>query len=86
MVKLQTACSRACKEYCTAIELAATREREAILQYGALRDECTYPDVKTMLNELILERKKSIELLEKTREYLRTRFETLDQVRDAFET
>ncbi|MGA2622879.1 MAG: hypothetical protein ABSF91_03420 [Bacteroidota bacterium] len=86
MLKLPTVCTHTCKEYCTALELAALREKEAILEYGALRDECSYPDIKTMLNELIIERKKSIELLERTKEAIRTKFEVLDQVREGFET
>jgi hypothetical protein len=61
------------------------QEKEAILKYAYFRDECTYPDVKLMLNELIIQRQKSIQLLESTRELLRSRFEVLDQVREGFE-
>lgn len=86
MLKLQSICSHTCKEYCTALEIATLREKEAILQYGSLRDECNYPDIKAMLNELIMERKKTIELLERTKENLRSRFAVLDQVREGFET
>jgi rubrerythrin len=86
MTTKQTDCAHSCKSYCNAIELAALREKEAILQYGALRDECEYPEVKTMLNELIIEKKKSIELLERTKSVLRSKFEVLDQIRDGFET
>ena len=38
MIKPPTVCTHTCKEYCTALELAALREKEAILEYGALRD------------------------------------------------
>jgi len=85
MLKLQSTCAHTCKEYCTALEISTLREKEAILQYGALRDECSYPDIKAMLNELIIERKKTIELLERTKEHLRSKFEVLDQVRDGFD-
>ena len=78
-------CARGCKELCTALEIASQQEKAAILQYGTLRDECTYPDVKVMLNELILLREKSIRLLEDTKTLLRTKFEILDQVREGFE-
>lgn len=78
-------CAHTCKGLCTAVELATLREKEAILQYGALRDECFYPDVKVLLNELILHRKKSIELLERTRALLRTKFEVIDQIREGYE-
>jgi len=85
MTTKQTDCAHTCKGFCTAIELATLREKEAILQYGALRDECAYPEVKAMLNELIIEKKKSIELLERTKSVLRSKFEVLDQIRDGFE-
>lgn len=85
MAATQTHCSHSCKEVCTALELASMNEKSAILQYGALRDECTYPDVKVMLNDLIIQKKKSIELIENTKELLRLKFEVLDQIREGFE-
>ncbi len=81
----RTRCARGCKELCTALEIALTQEKQAILQYGELRDECNYPDVKVMLNELIILRQKSIRLLEDTKTLLRTKFDILDQVREGFE-
>lgn len=78
-------CGQTCKEMCTAIELASADEKKAILLYAALRDMCVYPDVKTMLNELILQKKNSIELLEKTKALMKTKFEVLDQIRAGFE-
>jgi len=77
-------CVQSCKELCRAIDYASTSEKEAILQYAYYRDACTYPEVRNILNELILQKKKSIELLEKTKELLRGKFEVLDQVRESF--
>jgi len=67
------------------VEIATLREKEAILQYDTLRDECTYPDVKIIINELILHREKSIRLLEEAKVRLRTKFEVLDQISGGFE-
>jgi len=78
-------CTHSCKELCQALELASAREKEAILQYGSFRDECTYPDVKILLNELIIMRQKSIKLLEETKALLRTKFEVLDRIREEFD-
>ena len=78
-------CAHSCKELCQALELASAREKEAILQYGSFRDECTYPDVKILLNELIIMRQKSIKLLEETKALLRTKFEVLDRIREEFD-
>ena len=46
-------CAHTCKGLCTAIEIALKQEKDTILQYASFRDECTYPDVKLMLNELL---------------------------------
>ncbi len=85
MTVFPTHCARTCKGLCTVLEIASLNEKRAILQYGIFRDACTYPDVKTMLNELIIERKKSIELLERTKVLVRSKFEVLDQIREGFE-
>lgn len=77
-------CAHSCKELCTALERATEQEKKAILQYAAFRDECNYPDVKVMLNELILLRQKSIKLLEETKSKLRGKFDVLDQIREGF--
>ncbi|HUN65020.1 MAG TPA: hypothetical protein VMW43_02895 [Bacteroidota bacterium] len=78
-------CSQSCRDLCNAMEYASKAEKEAILQYAYFRDACNYPDVKTILNELIIQKKKSIELLEKTKETLRSKFEVLDQIRTGFD-
>ena len=78
-------CAHNCKEFCTALETAMQREKDAILQYGALRDQCDYPDVKILLNELILQRQRSIGLLMETKALIKSKFEVLDQVREGFE-
>jgi hypothetical protein len=47
--------------------------------------ECNYPDVKVIINELILHREKSIRLLEDAKVRLRTKFEVLDQISGGFD-
>ena len=78
-------CAHTCKGLCTALDVAIKQEKEAILRYSYFRYECTYPDVKLMLNELIIQRQKSIQLLEETRLQLKAKFELLDQLREGFE-
>ncbi len=85
MERTEIRCAQTCAGVCTALTAALAQEREAILTYGALRDQCTYPEVKIMLNQLILERKKTIELIEATAEALRTRFAALHDVQESFE-
>ena len=85
-MKQDVKCAHGCKEFCTAMEIATLREKEAILQYDALRGECDYPDVKAILNELILQRQKSIRLLEEAKLLTKSKFEILDQIQDGFKT
>jgi len=85
MMQKDTECAHTCKGLCRAIEIAMLREKEAILGYDALREECNYPDVKVIINELILHREKSIRLLEDAKSRLKTKFEVLDQIRGGFE-
>jgi rubrerythrin len=84
-MKTDVQCAHTCKGFCTALELATLREKEAILQYDALRNECNYPDVRAILNELILHRQKSIRLLEEAKSVLRSKFETTEQIQEGFE-
>jgi hypothetical protein len=84
MTEKTVRCAQSCKDLCNAIESASALEKDAILRYATFRDACTYPEVKTILNELIIHKKKSIDLLEKTKELLRSRSEVLDQIRESF--
>ena len=79
-------CARTCKNFCTVLETASLREKEAILYYDALRNECTYPDIKILLNELIIRRQKSIQLLDEAKAMMKGKFDVLDQIRESFDT
>ena len=79
-------CEHTCKGQCQALDVALQREKEAILLYGQFRDECEYPDVKAMLNNLILRQQKTLHMIEDTMQTLHSRFEVLDQIQESFET
>jgi len=78
-------CAQTCRGLCSALEMATKMEKDSILEYGLLRDACIYPDVKVILNELIIRRQKSIQLLEETKLMLKKKFEVLDQIQEGFE-
>jgi hypothetical protein len=84
MNETKVECHHTCRGNCNAIEIAQQKEKEAILEYAALRDECTYPDVKLVLNELIIQRQKSIRFIDELRGRLKERFEVLDQIQEGF--
>lgn len=78
-------CNHTCNGLCSALEIVTAKENETLLQYESLRGQCTYPEIDAMLEELISERKKSMTLLEKTREMLQSRFAVVDQIHEGFE-
>lgn len=81
---MTTPCVHSCKGLCNALEIAEHREREAIKEYRRYAEECTYPDVRVLLEDLIREREHSLQLLAEKRAMLQAKFETLDQITDSF--
>lgn len=78
-------CPRTCRDVCTAIENALVHERQSILRYSELRDQCVYPDIKVMLNELVIKKEKMIRFLENVKSELNEKFHVMDQIRDGFD-
>jgi hypothetical protein len=78
-------CARTCKEICSPVEIALVKEKEAMLQYDALRSDCPYPEVKLVMNELILLKEKSIRLLEDSRIRLKEKFSVLGQIQETYD-
>ena len=85
MIQPQIKCEHNCKGLCNAMEIASTQEKQAILLYSQLRDQCMYPDIRVMLNELIIRQQKTLQLLEETRLSLSAKFEVLDQIQEGFD-
>ncbi len=77
-------CVRSCKGLCNALEVAEHREEEAIKTYREYASNCDYPDVRALLEDLILEREKAVRLLRQKREILSVRFATIDGINDSF--
>ena len=82
----ESRCAHTCRGLCTALEIALLHEKESILQYDSLREQCTYPEVQTVLTELIIQHQKTIRLLEEAKELIREKFEVLGQVQGSFES
>jgi len=64
--------------------VAEHREREAIKEYRRFALECDYPDIRDLLEVLIRDRERSLELLREKREMIMVRFNTLDNINDSF--
>jgi rubrerythrin len=78
-------CQQTCRGICTSLEAATVSEQKAIGLYETLRDQCTYPEVRIMLTELIEKRRQLLVLIEGTQRRIHEKFDALDQVRDHYE-
>ncbi len=81
---MSTPCVHSCKGLCNALEVAELRESEAIKEYKRYAENCDYPDVRVLLEDLIKDREHSVRLLREKRAMLQAKFETLDQITDSF--
>ena len=81
---MSSQCVHSCKGLCNALEVAEHREKEAIRQYREFASGCDYPDVRLLLEELIHDRERGLNLLKEKREFLMVKFHALDDIRDSF--
>ena len=81
---MNTTCIHSCKGLCNALEVAEHREREAIREYKRFAENCDYPDVRVLLEDLIGEREASLKRLEGKRSMLIAKFNVLDNITDSF--
>lgn len=77
-------CEHTCKGLCKALDLTIEDETKSIQQLKKFFNECDYPDVKILLNDIIETKEKYILLLKDKAEIIRVRFNTLDQISDGF--
>jgi rubrerythrin len=77
-------CVHSCKGLCAALSAAEHREEVALDEYRIFMETCEYPDVRTLLESLVKDKMIALRKLKEVRALLSARFETLDQVNDAF--
>ncbi len=81
---MNTNCIHSCKGLCNALEVAEHRELQAIREYKRFAEQCDYPDVRVMLEQLIRDRESSLKVLTETRMMLAAKFDVLDNITDSF--
>lgn len=81
---MKSTCVHSCKGLCSALETAEHREREAIKEYTAFLETCDYPDVRTILEDLLRHRREALRILQEQRAILAVKFNTLDNINDSF--
>jgi hypothetical protein len=78
-------CVHSCKGLCSALEAADHRERQAIAEYRRFQEECDYPDIRSILAELIRNREETLTFLGEKRAALKAKFDTLDEITESFQ-
>ena len=77
-------CVHSCKGLCNALEVAEHRECEAIKEYKAFAENCDYPDVRVLLEDLVKEQERALKILQEKRQILSVKFEMTDRINDNF--
>ncbi len=77
-------CVHSCKGLCTALEVAEHRQQEAIKEFRQFAADCDYPDVRELLEAVITQHERSLQLLREKREMLSVRFNAIDNISDSF--
>jgi hypothetical protein len=78
-------CEHSCRDKCRALEYAQILELKVIREFTAYRAGCDYPDVKTMLAELIVEHERVLAVLYEKREQLSEGFNVLGLIQESFD-
>jgi len=79
-------CAHACRNTCAMLAEALREESEMVTFYERLRQECNYPDVHEMLQELIEQRSRSVLMINQKLNELRARSEILDGVISSYDS
>jgi len=77
-------CQRACKNTCASLNEALRKETAIIKYYEGVLAECTMPEVKTFMDDLVEEKRKVIlRLIQKLNE-IHVRSQTIDGITSSF--
>ena len=77
-------CEHACKNTCEALKKALKSENSILEIYNSVVDECTLPEVKYLLSELIDEKKKVVQKLEQKMDELQEKSHIIDDIAESY--
>ena len=77
-------CEHACKNTCEALKKALKSENSILEIYNSVVDECTLPEVKSLLSELIDEKKKVVQKLEQKMDDLQEKSHIIDDIAESY--
>lgn len=77
-------CEHACKNTCEALKQALNKENGIQEIYNSVVDECTLPEVKFLLSELMEEKKRAIQKLEEKLDELQEKSHIIDDIAESY--
>ncbi len=77
-------CEHACKNTCEALKKSLKSENSILEIYNSVVDECTLPEVKSLLSELIDEKKKVVQKLEQKLDELQEKSHIIDDIAESY--
>jgi rubrerythrin len=77
-------CEHACKSTCEALKGALKSENNILEIYNGVVDECSLPEVKSLLSELIDEKKKVVQKLEQKMDELLEKSHIIDDIAESY--
>ncbi len=77
-------CDHACKSTCEALKGALKSENNILEIYNSVVDECSLPESKSLLSELINEKKKLVQKLEQTLNELQEKSHIIDDIAESY--
>lgn len=77
-------CEHACKNTCEALNQALIKESGILEIYAGVVDECSLPEAKSLLSELIDEKKKVVQKLGQALNELQEKSHIIDDIAESY--
>lgn len=77
-------CEHACKNTCEALNQALKKENGILEIYNSVVDECSLPEAKSLLSELMDEKKKVVQKLEQKLNELQEKSHIIDDIAESY--
>lgn len=78
-------CEHACRETCAMLKKALRLEEESLAFYRSLRSECDYPEVQSLLDDLLTNRRSATDRIAAQLSTMQARGEVLNDVMSSFD-
>ena len=85
MTEYNSQCQHACKNTCTFLNEALRKETAMVKLYEGMVDECSIPEVKTFMDELVDDKRKIILRLVQKLNEIHVRSQSIDGVASSFD-